>query len=185
MVHAQGLDNVTTEMIAHDAGISTRTFFNYFPFKDAALVPKKIPFGDSAHKEFSASHGRLIDDIARLLDSVFGDFPYDRAFMLRMYEVATLNPRIMAMQQAVFQEFEDDLARLLSGRQEIPQEDHAELLASLVLSATRHGFKSWICTGTGTLTENIRASLAAMTGLLAGLARQPEDCNSGGLFAHG
>ena len=35
---AHGLDNITTEEIAAAAGVSTRTFFNYYPNKEAAAI---------------------------------------------------------------------------------------------------------------------------------------------------
>lgn len=38
LVLEHGLDAVTVEAIASDAGVSTRTFFNYFPTKDDAIV---------------------------------------------------------------------------------------------------------------------------------------------------
>lgn len=38
MVLDEGLENVTVERIAEAAGISQRTFFNYFPSKDAAIL---------------------------------------------------------------------------------------------------------------------------------------------------
>lgn len=38
MVLDDGLENVTVERIAERAGISQRTFFNYFPTKDAAIL---------------------------------------------------------------------------------------------------------------------------------------------------
>ena len=34
----QGYDSVTTEMIAAEAGISQRTFFNYYLNKNAAII---------------------------------------------------------------------------------------------------------------------------------------------------
>ena len=38
LVRQYGLEHVTTEMIAEEAGVSPRTFFNYFPNKAAAMV---------------------------------------------------------------------------------------------------------------------------------------------------
>lgn len=38
LVHDKGLDAVTTEQIAAEAGVSPRTFFNYFPTKEQAIL---------------------------------------------------------------------------------------------------------------------------------------------------
>src|SRR5699024_8962856 len=38
LVLERGLDAITVEDIARAAGVSTRTFFNYFPTKDDAII---------------------------------------------------------------------------------------------------------------------------------------------------
>lgn len=38
LVHEKGLEAVTTEQIAEEAGVSPRTFFNYFPTKEQAIL---------------------------------------------------------------------------------------------------------------------------------------------------
>ena len=65
----QGLDHVTTEAIADRAGISPRTFFNYYPNKEAAVVGHPPDFPDCAREAFVSGQGNLRDDLRILLMS--------------------------------------------------------------------------------------------------------------------
>lgn len=172
-VHALGYENVTAEMIASAAGISPRTFFNYFHFKDGALIPQIPAFSDAVRVEFQSGRGRLVDDIARLFESAADDANYDRELLLKMHELALSNPRLMALHQVVFQEFEQVLTELIQSRLPRVDADKVALLAAVVAVGVRHGFGVWICTGTGTLMSNTRAKLAELTTLSAELSRRP------------
>lgn len=70
LVEERGYDRVTVEDIAAAAGVSTRTFFNYFEAKDDAIVPffMATPEG-SAASEFAAGGptGDLVADLDRLV----------------------------------------------------------------------------------------------------------------------
>ncbi|MGG7564831.1 TetR family transcriptional regulator [Rhodovulum sp. DZ06] len=48
LAREEGLDAVTTERIARAAGVSPRTFFNYFPNKEAAVIGTPVPLPDAA-----------------------------------------------------------------------------------------------------------------------------------------
>lgn len=73
VVANDGLDGVTVEAIAERAGISTRTFFNYFPAKEAALLNAYIGRQDDLAERIRSWPGnepvsRIIADV--LLDSI-------------------------------------------------------------------------------------------------------------------
>ena len=67
LVLERGLANVTVDDIAAAAGVSPRTFFNYFPTKRDALVWEPPPLPEEALARFLAGTGRLRDELRDLL----------------------------------------------------------------------------------------------------------------------
>ena len=65
LVAAHGLDAVTVEMISAEAGVSARTFFNYFETKDdAVLGAEEFSLSDDDIRTFvdGGPTGRLLSD---------------------------------------------------------------------------------------------------------------------------
>ncbi|MCX7565243.1 TetR/AcrR family transcriptional regulator [Sulfitobacter sp. F26169L] len=63
-----GLDGVTTEEIAAASGVSTRTFFNYYPNKEAAAIGHPPAFTEEQKDALRKAEGTLATDIKQLLD---------------------------------------------------------------------------------------------------------------------
>ena len=64
-----GLDNVTTDEIAAESGVSTRTFFNYYPNKEAAAIGHPPAFTEAQIDALRDGVGPLAIDLKRFLDS--------------------------------------------------------------------------------------------------------------------
>jgi len=64
----KSVEDITTEEIAVAAGVSTRTFFNYFPNKEAAAVGHPPSFSEEAKDALRKGTGPLAVDIKVLLD---------------------------------------------------------------------------------------------------------------------
>ena len=62
------LGDITTEEIAVAAGVSTRTFFTYFPNKDAAAVGHPPKFTEESKKALRTGKAALAADLKQLLD---------------------------------------------------------------------------------------------------------------------
>lgn len=62
------LDDVTTEEIAVAAGISLRTFFNYYPNKEAAAIGHPPKFSKEARDALRDGKNSLAVDLKQLLD---------------------------------------------------------------------------------------------------------------------
>lgn len=68
LVREHGLAGVTIDQICADAGISRRTFFNYYPTKVAAAMDLvEVQVSPKARDEFLAGSGDLMDDLCVLV----------------------------------------------------------------------------------------------------------------------
>lgn len=64
----KGLDGITAEAIATEAGISTRTFFNYFPNKEAAAIGAPPGFAPEDLESLRNGTAPLADELKQCLD---------------------------------------------------------------------------------------------------------------------
>lgn len=80
-----GLANVTTDAIARAAGISTRSFFNYYPYKEAAIMGPPPDYPADAIEQFVAAKGALIDDLNRMITAHLIRFVDDRQMMAHVW----------------------------------------------------------------------------------------------------
>ncbi len=69
LILERGLAEVTNDMIATRAGISLRTFFNYYPNKEAAALGKPPTFSDDSLEIFATGKGSLVEDLEKLTDA--------------------------------------------------------------------------------------------------------------------
>ncbi|PYY63277.1 TetR family transcriptional regulator [Curtobacterium sp. MCPF17_003] len=92
LVTDHGLAGVTVEQICADAGVSPRTFFNYFPSKaDAALGLPVTTVPDEARAVFLGSEGPLVADLCDLVAQTVS-LPADRQ---RMKELVRARPEMV------------------------------------------------------------------------------------------
>ena len=70
LAQQQGLEHATVEAIAQSAGVSARTFFNYFPTKEDAVLGLREPALDPEDSPQLASGRDLLDQVSRLLFTV-------------------------------------------------------------------------------------------------------------------
>lgn len=78
-----GLDKITTEEIATAAGVSTRTFFNYYTNKEAAAIGAPPAFSEAEKATLRDGTGALSEDLKRFLDQHIRDLAEDEP-ILRM-----------------------------------------------------------------------------------------------------
>lgn len=138
-----GYDHITTEAIATEAGISTRTFFNYYPNKQAAVLGRAVALSDVAPDWFGLSGTGLTSDIVRLLcDALRGD-PPDREMLRTILRVIDAHPALADM----FRKRLDDMALVLSGllqqRLGASRDTEARLLADLSVHTLAQAVSCW------------------------------------------
>lgn len=129
LVTDHGLAGVTVEQICADAGVSPRTFFNYFPSKaDAALGLPVTTVPDEARAAFLGSEGPLVADLCDLVAQTVS-LPADRR---RMKELVRARPEMVP---AMLQWMADARQTVLAVAAERVGEDTARTATTLVMAA--------------------------------------------------
>ncbi|WP_402468127.1 TetR/AcrR family transcriptional regulator [Isoptericola aurantiacus] len=167
LVRDRGLDAVTVEGIAEAAGISPRTFFNYFDTKDdAVLGQQSLDVDDDAVTAFVAGGptGRLLDDVEVLATQMLATMAgsHDRA--RRAFALMEAEPRLLTRHVAWLEEHRADLAGLFARRAErapaAVDPDFGSMVLFLVLRAAGDG---WERSGrAGELTDHVGPAVAAL-----------------------
>ncbi len=148
LAREHGFDKVTVEMISTAAGVSPRTFFNYFPTKDAAVAQGPPDLPEELAAAFvaagSAAPGEVLADVARLLVRHLAERPPQREELLAIFELSHEYPQVLAGMLARFEAFQQQLAGLVAQRlgasagAEVPT-----LVAGIALTAFRLGMDRW------------------------------------------
>lgn len=140
---SSGYESLTTEMIAVEAGISLRTFFNYYPNKDAAIVGQRPVIDDENIELFRASSGPLIDDLFLILKPMLNDAILDRELARMIGELLARCPDLFSLFHASLGKLNEQLKTLIIERIGAGHDDDAELLAQTITYSISFGFKNW------------------------------------------
>lgn len=158
LIAERGFSHVTVEDIAAAAEVSPRTFFNYFPSKEAVL------FGTDPGRA-AETHDRLINDLpgssalealrAVLLDQVrkiadeFSELGGEPVRWVTRMKAAPADPQLRAAQAAHMSEVESGLASALAERLGAnPELDpYPTLLASVATGVLRTTMMFWAALG--------------------------------------
>lgn len=155
LVHEHGYDPVTVEMISREADVSPRTFFNYFPSKEDAVVgdPPILADGDAV-ETFVRGDGSFLHDIVDLFDGALELNLSDRELVLWRRQVLREHQELFARRLASLHAFEADLLAVLSRRlvhADPSLRDDPEALASrgqltmlVTMAALRHAWAEWV-----------------------------------------
>jgi AcrR family transcriptional regulator len=183
LVAERGFAHVTVEDIAEAANVSPRTFFNYFPSKEAALfgtdpervtaLREQVVRAAPGEPALAALRVVMADDaraVARELGALGGD-PLD---WLRRIKQARTDPHLRAAHSAQMAMLERALAEGLAERLGTdPERDpYPGLLAALAAGVLRASINFWAGSGgTATLDRLVEAGFRALADGL------PEACD--------
>ncbi|OBH13060.1 TetR/AcrR family transcriptional regulator [Mycobacterium sp. E1747] len=144
----RGYDKVTIDEICTEAGISTRTFFNYFPNKESAIAygPSDIP--PELVAEFVAAgpapYSVVLAELITLAAHHLRDVPPRREHAAHMLELAKTSPAVLAAFLADLERFQTHLTDIVARRQGMrPDDEIVALIAALALTAVRSGIERW------------------------------------------
>lgn len=137
----KGLENVTTEEISAAAGISTRTFFNYYTNKEAAAIGTPPPFAEEDLQALCDGTGPLSADLKRFLDKHFEHLAHDEPILRMIGAVLRSNEKARGILEGFLQSERATLTECLSGR--VDNRETAAALASSVLSTIGRAIYLW------------------------------------------
>ncbi|WP_447009042.1 TetR/AcrR family transcriptional regulator [Saccharothrix sp. DSM 118769] len=141
---AHGLDAVTVERVAHEAGVSLRTFFNYFSSKEEAVVAGDVATAAAFVRAFAdrpADEDVLVALRAALVDVVPERIDPDRVAQLR---VLRRTPALLPHQIAAFAAEERELAAVVAARVGVdPETDLYPVMFAAAVMATLRVTVGW------------------------------------------
>jgi AcrR family transcriptional regulator len=182
LVAERGSANVTVEDIAEAAEVSPRTFFNYFPSKEAALFGSNPARGTDlreriVHESPGASALDALREImiagAEAVAEDLEELGGDPAEWLRRMKAVRSDPHLRAAHAAQMAERERTITEALAQRlgTDPDRDPYPGLLCAVATGVFRNSVASWAASGgTAPLERFIDLSFRA---LAAGL---PEDC---------
>lgn len=138
-----GHDQVTTEMIATRAGISQRTFFNYYLNRDAAIVGQAPCFDEETVAWFRASSGPLLADLLQALRRLLAKSELDRGTSQLIDRLLDQAPDLLPIFYGSLRRLRDQIADLAVTRIGKEARSDAELLAEAMAHALGDTFRIW------------------------------------------
>jgi AcrR family transcriptional regulator len=181
-----GLAGWTIEEVCDDVGVSRRTFFNYFPSKDEAVLG--MDEGDDGRRfaeRFLARGSRgwpaVLDDVVdlaiehmRLSGVASVDHGAEHA---HLHAALNREPRLLALFMGATREREQQLAGLIAEREGVaPADPHVQALVLLVTTLLRTaGERVLSAAPEGDFATELTTSLAALREVAAPAGRAPAD----------
>jgi AcrR family transcriptional regulator len=168
-----GLANVTTEAIAREAGISTRTFFNYYPYKEAAMMGPPPDYPAEASEQFVNGSGTLIEDLDRLITAHLSRFLGERELLVHILALSDTDPKLDALRNSTVLSRRAQMRDLLRRRCPEAKPAQIEILAAAVVAATNAATKDWASGEADDFIATARENLSLIQPAAEMLARRP------------
>jgi AcrR family transcriptional regulator len=148
LARERGYDNVTIDQISAEAGVSPRTFFNYFPTKEAAVAYAPLEIPDQLAAAFisrgKARRSVVLTDLISVIAQHLDEQPPSRRQTEDIKVVALQHPTVLAAVLTTYEAFYESVADMVAERlglraaEEVPQ-----LIAGLALATVRTGLDMW------------------------------------------
>lgn len=168
-----GLANVTTEAIAKEAGISTRTFFNYYPYKEAAMMGPPPDYPTDASEEFVNGRATLIEDLDRLITTHLARFLDERELLAHILALSMTDPKLAALRNSTILSRRAQMRDLLHRRCPDAKPAQIEILAAAIVAATNAATKDWASGEVDDFIAAARENLSLIQSAASMLSQSP------------
>jgi AcrR family transcriptional regulator len=147
----RGPDQITIEEIADAADVSVRTFFNYFPSKEAAIVAWD-------HERVATLHAELrdrplseapLEALHRVLLHAFDEYAEDAATRFLRMKVVRENGSLLPHHLAAMAELERGFVKAIAERLDVDPHDnlYPSLVVGAAVAAMRLTINKWELSG--------------------------------------
>ncbi|WP_320781538.1 helix-turn-helix domain-containing protein [Streptomyces sp. CRN 30] len=142
----RGAAAVTADEIAAAAGVSRRTFFNYFHAKEDALVHGPPDLDPEDVAVFTAdTESSWLDALKWLMLQHARQVTTARAEIIRSHRLVEDNPELLPVLLKRFEEFDRCLITVIEARAErVGHSLDAELVAAVVTAVVRVALQRWL-----------------------------------------
>ncbi len=148
----QGFEATTVDQIAKAAEVSRRTFFRYFPSKEAALFPDRQrrleAFCNVQGSRPDAPFEARLEAVRGALMELAADYTRQRGRVIVQQRVVQSSPALLAYDFELDRRWEDAITAALAGPQpRTAQRRRAHLVAGGLMGLIRATLREWYASG--------------------------------------
>jgi AcrR family transcriptional regulator len=166
LASARGLGNVRVPAIAAAVGVSPRTFNNYFPSKEAAVVWPARQRGERLAEKL-LTQPEDADLATAVIDTVVGsyqvprDYGFSPQWVTGFRALVAREPGLLGEDLKAADSAEQELARAIGLRSGVSEKElWPKVMAAVVVGAERAAVRHWLHGGRrGRLADVVRAGL--------------------------
>ena len=162
-----GLEHLTVEEISAAADVSPRTFFNYFPGKEQAIVGDDLFAADAQQvSEIMAGAASVLDGMQAVALDLAAAVAMRREQVQLRWQVITRYPALITAMFARLEKFNTVVACAVAARLGCaPDDTYPQLMAAMTTTGIRVAVQRWT---TGHRDEPLERHMAEVFGLLKG-----------------
>jgi AcrR family transcriptional regulator len=159
-----GVDGITVEQIAVDAGVSLRTFFNYYSSKEEAIVAGDLAAAAKFVSAFSRRPAAepVLEALGNAVLELVPDL-LDRKRITKVHAVRQ-TPSLLPHQLAAFAAHEQGLAEAVAARlgTDVGEDPYPLLVSATMMAALRVTVQRWLDEPEAPSQPSLRSRIEAM-----------------------